>query len=142
MKALMIDRGMSKMAESVSLRASETRKKLNMFCSFRLRQTATQTRTFPAIVRTTTPKRKRTGQLGDRIPDSAPALTTLFSSVQLAIDRAPAPTDRVSFAWSISHDAERTCSVARAIVLSDVAAVAGQFDQGHLQMTSEAIVCF
>ena len=59
----MIESGMTRVAESMSLRAKETKKKLNMFCSFRSYLTAKQTSTLPPIAAKTIKKKNSTGQL-------------------------------------------------------------------------------
>ena len=68
MRALTIDSGMTNIADSMSLRASETRKKLNMLRSLLSYLTARQTSTLPPIAMTTMTNSNRTGQLYASLP--------------------------------------------------------------------------
>ena len=63
MNALTIERGMTSVADIMSLRARDTRKKLNMFCSFLSYLTARHTRMLPPIAAITIRKKNNTGQL-------------------------------------------------------------------------------
>jgi len=62
---------MTRMADSMSLRARDTRKKLNMFCSLRLYATARQTSTLPPMATMTMMNSRNTGQLGGDLVSSS-----------------------------------------------------------------------
>lgn len=58
-----MDKGITRVADNISLMARDTRKKLNIFCSFFSIRTDMQTRIFPHKAMTTMLKRQSTGQL-------------------------------------------------------------------------------